>query len=349
MFWSMPGRIADTILERNRAPLPRPAAAPVQRRALVTGGAGFVGSHLVDALLAAGWSVAVLDDLSTGRRENVPGGVTLWGQSVTDKEDVRSAVNVFRPDVIFHLAAQSSYRLGDTDPQTDVLTNVLGTVNVLQAAAAHGSPRVVLASSAGGVYGETYGLVATEAGTGPNPRSVYGASKAAAEMYCRVWHERTWHERYALPVTILRLANVYGPRQQPGGEAGVVSIFAGQCLRGEPMTVRGDGTQTRDFVYVADVVRAFIAAADASAPTWGVYNVGSGTETAINRIADTLAHEVGGEHFINYTPAIPGEFQHLALDVYEAARVLGWRASTPLAEGIAATVAWVREQMEAAG
>jgi UDP-glucose 4-epimerase len=295
-------------------------------RALVTGGAGFIGSHLVDALLARGDAVSVVDDLSSGRRENVPDGVPLH---VTDIAAIADAMEAERPEVVFHLAAQVDVRKSVADPARDARINVAGTADVLEAARAAGARRVLLASTGGALYGESAPLPTPE--DAPlEPFSPYGASKAAAETYLALYTRL-----HGLSTMGLRFGNVYGPRQDPHGEAGVIAIFAGAAAEGRPATIYGDGSQTRDYVYVEDVVAGFLAAAGSDAT--GAVNIGTGIETSVLELTEALGVEP------RFAPARKGEVARSCLDISRAAQVLGWRAEVPLADGLERTLAAVRD------
>jgi UDP-glucose 4-epimerase len=294
-------------------------------RALVTGGAGFIGSHLVDALLAAGYEVTVLDDLSSGRRENLIGAfqrsARLLEGSVTDPVAVERALPPGA--TVFHLAAQIDVRRAVSDPARDALVNVLGTLNVLEAARRHHARRFVLASTGGAIYGDA-DLVPTPESAPARPQSPYAASKASAERYVELYRDL-----HGLSTFTLRLANVYGPRQDPRGEAGVVCLYCDAAVAGTPATVYGDGSQTRDFVFVGDVVEAFVAAGRSRAV--GCCNVGTGTEATVLELARTLGLAP------TFAPARPGEVRRSCLDPSAARAILGWRARTTLAVGLAAT------------
>jgi UDP-glucose 4-epimerase len=294
-------------------------------RALVTGGAGFIGSHLVDALLARGDAVSVVDDLSSGRREQVPDGVPLH---VVDIAEIGDAMAAERPDVVFHLAAQVDVRKSVADPAHDARVNIAGTASVLETARAAGARRVLLASTGGALYGETAALPTPE-DSPLEPFSPYGASKAAAETYLALYTRL-----HGLSTLALRFGNVYGPRQDPHGEAGVIAIFAGAVAEQRPVTVYGDGSQTRDYVYVGDVVSGFLAAADSSAT--GAVNIGTGVETSVLELVDALGVEA------HFAPARKGEVARSCLDVSRAAELLGWRAEVSLADGLERTLAAAR-------
>jgi UDP-glucose 4-epimerase len=294
-------------------------------RALVTGGAGFIGSHVVDALLARGDAVSVVDDLSSGRRENVPDGVPLH---VADIAEIADVMQGERPEVVFHLAAQVDVRKSVADPAHDARVNVAATASVLEAARAAGARRVLLASTGGALYGESAPLPTPE--DAPlEPFSPYGASKAAAETYLALYTRL-----HGLSTMALRFGNVYGPRQDPHGEAGVIAIFAGAAVEGRPVTIFGDGSQTRDYVYVGDVVSGFVAAGGSDAI--GPVNIGTGVETSVLELADAVGVEP------RFAPARKGEVARSCLDVSRAADVLGWRAEVSLAEGLERTLAAAR-------
>jgi UDP-glucose 4-epimerase len=294
-------------------------------RALVTGGAGFIGSHLVDALLARGDAVSVVDDLSSGRREHVPDGLPLH---VADIAAITDAMAAERPDVVFHLAAQVDVRKSVADPAHDARVNVAGTASVLEAARAAGARRVLLASTGGALYGESAALPTPE-DSPLEPFSPYGAGKAAAETYLALYTRL-----HGLSTMALRFGNVYGPRQDPHGEAGVIAIFAGASVEGRPATIYGDGSQTRDYVYVGDVVSGFLAAADSTAT--GPVNIGTGTETSVLELVEAIGVEP------RFAPARTGEVARSCLDVNRAAELLDWHAEVTLADGLERTLAAVR-------
>jgi UDP-glucose 4-epimerase len=303
-------------------------------RALVTGGAGFIGSHLVDALVARGDEVSVLDDLSSGREENLGGalarGATLVRADVRDSAALRAVAEAARPDVIFHLAAQVDVRISLSDPAFDARTNVEGTVNVLEAARAAGGARVVFASTGGAIYGETDVLPTPET-VEPLPMAAYGQSKYCAERYLGLYDRL-----YGLSTLALRFGNVYGPRQDPHGEAGVIAIFCGRLLAGERPLIFGDGSQTRDYIYVADLVEALLAAGDEA--VGGVVNVGTETETSVLDLLDVLRGLHGPDApEAEFAPARTGEIDRSCLDATRARELLGWQASTPVADGLRLT------------
>jgi UDP-glucose 4-epimerase len=298
----------------------------------VTGGAGFIGSNLVDALIARGDEVSILDDISTGRLVNLEGaqanGARLYEGSVADPDRVATVVTDARPEVIYHLAAQIDVRRAVEDPAFDATINVVGTAILLEAARRARVGRVVLASTGGAIYGEADTIPTAEDAT-PRPLSPYAASKWSAEGYVGLY-ERL----YGLSTFSLRLANVYGPRQDPKGEAGVIAIYCGATVDGRPAIVFGDGLQTRDFVYVGDVVDAFMAAGDSDAH--GYCNVGTGEETTVLQLAEALGLEP------RFEPERAGEVRRSCLDAGAAGTVLGWRARTPLKRGLDQTLAAAR-------
>jgi UDP-glucose 4-epimerase len=302
-------------------------------RALVTGGAGFIGSHVVDALIARGDRVGVLDDLSNGRPENLAGalarGAWLREGSVTDVASVDAALAAVGAETVLHLAAQIDVRRAVADPLHDAAINVLGTLTVLDAARRAGVRRVVLASTGGAIYGDADTIPTPEAAPA-RALSPYGTSKAAAEAYMELFGRE-----HGFSTVSLRLANVYGPRQDARGEAGVIARFCDAAVRGAPVTVFGDGRQTRDFVYVGDVVDAFLGAADGDAR--GRLNIGTGRETPIRELAATLGLAV------RTAPARPGEVRRSCLDARRAARELGWRSRTALRYGLERTLDAIAE------
>lgn len=292
----------------------------------MTGGAGFIGSHLVEALLARGDDVRVVDDLSSGRRENVPAGVELHELDVRD-EELEALAERLRPEVVFHLAAQADVGTSIERPTFDAEVNVVGTVRVLEAARAAGA-RVVFTSTGGAIYGECERPARED--DEPRPFSPYAASKLAAEGYLSTWNRLRGTSHVAC-----RLANVYGERQLATLEGGVVAIFLERLLAGQPTEIFGDGTQTRDFVYVGDVVEAFLAAA--AAPGGGVYNVGSGVATSILELHRLCTVVAGCEQEPGFREPRPGEVLHSVLDPARAARELPWLPRTQLAAGLTRT------------
>jgi UDP-glucose 4-epimerase len=306
-------------------------------RAIVTGGAGFIGSNLVDALLERGDDVTVIDDLSTGKRENLEGalsnGAKLAELDIRDAGAVAEAVEATRPEAIFHLAAQIDVRKSAADPANDARINVEGTINVLNAALASDVGRVVNTSTGGAIYGEGKILPAPEDHP-VAPEAPYGQSKFCAEGYCALFKRL-----HGLSTVSLRYGNVFGPRQDPLGEAGVIAIFCGKLLAGERAIIFGDGLQTRDYVYVSDVVAANLAAVDSNSD--GAFNIGTGKETSVLDIVEVLAAH--GDGFgADHAPERPGEVRQIYLDTSRAEGELGWQAKVDLKEGLERTLASLR-------
>lgn len=305
---------------------------------LVTGGAGFIGSHVVDLFLAKGYEVVVLDDLSTGRRSNLNPGATFYQLDIRSPE-VRNVFAVERPDYVSHHAAQAEVRRSVSEPLFDAEVNILGSINLLECAREFEVKHFVYISSGGAAYGEPERLPCDEEHP-VNPICPYGASKHTVEHYLYMYHAN-----FGLNYTVLRYPNVFGPRQNPGGEAGVVAIFTGKMLAGEPAIVNGDGEQTRDFVYVGDCAYAnYLAVTVAHRP--GIYNLGWGRPTSINEIFLALAKATGYPHPIQHGPAKVGETRHIYLDASKAARELGWTPTLSLEEGLEKTVAYLKDSQQ---
>jgi len=303
-------------------------------KVLVTGGAGFIGSHVTDVFLDAGHEVWALDDLSTGRRENLRPQVRLVVADIRSPEAAR-LVESERFEVLCHLAAQMDVRRSVTDPRFDAEVNVGGFLNVLEAARKSGVRKVVFSSTGGAIYGEQDVFPAPESHP-TRPVSPYGVSKAAGELYLGYYRAQ-----YGLRSVALRYANVYGPRQNPHGEAGVVAIFSRRLLQGEACVINGSGQQTRDFVFGPDVARANLLAAQSDVE--GPVNVGTGVETDVNRLHALLARAAGSDRPPRHAPAKPGEQMRSSVDPSRAAEVLGGRPTVSLEEGIRRTVAWFRD------
>jgi UDP-glucose 4-epimerase len=301
-------------------------------RAVVTGGAGFIGSHITDALIDAGHTVTVVDDLSRGRRDQVNSGAAFVELDITSPE-LATAFATAQPDLVFHAAAQIDVRESVRDPLHDADVNVVGTVNVLRAAVDAGARRVVFASSGGAIYGDA-DVIPTPEDQPCLPESPYGTAKLCAEAY-----GGTFSRQAGLEFVALRYANVYGPRQDPHGEAGVVAIFATRLVVGQPVVINGDGTQTRDYVHVHDVVRANLAAVDGPA---GVYNIGTGVETDVNGVYRMLAEAAGVARNAEHGPAKPGEQRRSCLDTTFTRERLGWSASIGFDEGVRSTLEYFR-------
>lgn len=320
-------------------------------RVVVTGGAGFVGSHLADALVARGDEVHVVDDLSSGRREQVPDAATFHELDVADVEALAGLARTLgQVDRWYHLAAQAHVRVSVEDPAFDARVNVIGTVSVLAAARQHGA-MVVFASTGGAIYGEA--LEPADEAAPELPPSPYGAAKLAAEAYV------AQDARLAgAPHVVMRYANVYGPRQDPHGEAGVVAIFAGKVLEGGAARIFGDGEQTRDYVYVGDVVAATIAAGDAARAGSDadlrddgrrvpVYNVGTGVATSVLELWDTMERVAGTSGGRNFEPARAGEIRNSVLDAGRTRARLGVACDTPFEAGLRATIDWLGSRVRA--
>jgi UDP-glucose 4-epimerase len=310
------------------------------QKVLVSGGAGFIGSHVADALVAAGCTVHVIDNLSGGVRDNLHPEVVFHEMDIRDAA-VRDLFAEHRFAALCHLAAQMDVRRSVADPAYDADVNVLGLLNLLEAGRAAGLQRVAFASTGGAIYGDPDPAVN---GGGPQPEhhptrplSPYGITKLVSEHYLR-FYEAT----HGLSYAALRFGNVYGPRQNPHGEAGVVAIFTQRLLRGEPVRINGPGTQTRDYVFVADVVRAFVAALARTES--GIFNVGTGVETDVNALFHHINRFTGAGADEVHGPAMPGEQQRSVLDVSHARAVLGWAPEVDVEEGLRRTVAWFQER-----
>ena len=307
-------------------------------RALVTGGAGFIGSTLVDRLLAEGHAVDVVDDLSSGSLANLSDARSSPDHDYSfHRLDIRSPDLIElmahrRPEVVFHLAAQADVRVSVTRPAFDAEVNILGTISVLEGARAGVSRKVVFAASGGTLYGETKEIPTRESAP-QHPQSPYGVSKKSAIDYLFAYRDL-----YGIEYTALALANIYGPRQDPHGEAGVVAIFSGLLLSGQPCTIFGDGEQTRDFVYVDDVVDAFSRAATRGEGL--LVNIGTGIETSVNQLYSTMASLASSTVPPKYAPARPGELRRSALDPSRAAVQLGWSPWTSVEEGCSQVLRW---------
>jgi len=308
----------------------------MDKKILITGGAGFIGSNVADLFLASGWDVAILDDLASGKRENVSPRARLHVCDVRSPEAVEVLAEE-RPTVLCHHAAQIDVRRSMADPRFDCDVNLGGLLNVMQGAVKAGSVKQVLfASSGGAMYGET-DVLPTPEGHPARPVSHYGAAKAASELYLGVY-TASHGIRYAA----LRYANVYGPRQDPHGEAGVVAIFCGRLLDGAPCTINGDGKQTRDYVFVGDVARANLLAAERGFA--GAVNIGTGIETDVNELYAGLARAAGSRAPAAHGPGKPGEQRRSCLDASAAATAIGWRPQVALEEGLARTVEFFRSR-----
>lgn len=305
------------------------------RKILITGGAGFIGSHVADLFLSRGWDVGVLDDLSSGKLENVATASTFFECDVRSPA-AQKAIADFRPDVLCHHAAQIDVRKSMADPRLDADVNVGGLLNLMTAAAAAGVKQVLFASSGGAGYGETEKIPSPETLL-PAPVSAYGAAKMASELYLGVFRAS-----HGIRAACLRYANVYGPRQDPHGEAGVVAIFSGRLLDGKPCTVYGDGKQTRDYVYVGDVARMNLLAAEAGFD--GAVNVATGVETDVVELYGHLAKAAGVSAPPEFGAPRAGEQRRSCLNPRLAWARLGWRPEMPLGDGLARTFEWFKKQ-----
>ena len=316
----------------------------MSRKILVTGGAGFIGSHVADRFLAEGWDVTIADDLSSGKRDNLPEEAAFYELSVNSRE-FANLVAKGKFDVVAHLAAQIDVRKSVADPVVDATSNILGTLNLMEALRSSGSAaRVVFTSTGGALYGEFT--------TPPNletypkdPESPYAVSKLSAEYYL-AYYGRV-HNRDTVAV---RFGNVYGPRQDPHGEAGVVAIFCGRILAGRPLTIFGDGSQTRDYVYVGDVARSVLLAATKPLPEKGTldaraFNIGTGKGTSVVELVKLLQQAAGSNVPVEFAPHRPGEQQESFLNVEKARKVLGWEPEVSLADGLAKSYRWFERQL----
>jgi UDP-glucose 4-epimerase len=312
-------------------------------RALVTGGAGFIGSHVADLYLENGYEVTILDNFASGRRENLPARAKLVEMDLTSGEAAR-LVREGRFDVISHLGAQIDVRKSVANPMFDASVNVVGTVNLVEAVRTSGHPtRFIFSSTGGALYGDFV--------TPPNvedypkdPESPYGIAKLSAELYL-AYYARV----HKVDTVALRYANVYGPRQDPHGEAGVVAIFCNRILTGQPLTVFGDGSQTRDYVFVKDVARANLAAATRELPAPGKldargFNIGTGVETTVVALAETLQKSAGSSVPVQFAPHRPGEQQRSMVSIQKAQMQLGWKPQVSLHEGLEQTFAFFAER-----
>jgi UDP-glucose 4-epimerase len=309
------------------------------RRALISGGAGFIGSHVVRAFSATGYEVSVLDDLSSGTRDNLPEGICLHHLDICSPE-AAAVIREGRFDVICHLAAQIDVRKSVADPAFDARVNIGGSLNLLEALRASGAPtRFIFSSTGGAVYGDLVEPPTQE--TAPkDPQSPYGTAKLSVEYYMGYFARV-----HGLDLVALRYANVYGPRQDPHGEAGVVAIFCDRIMTGAPLTIFGDGSQTRDYVYAGDVARANVLAAHAALPPAGgvdsrAFNIGTGVETDVVQLASRLLAVSGGHSTFTHAPARAGEQRRSAVATGKAQRLLGWEPEVSLEEGLKETYDW---------
>ncbi|MCD6427966.1 MAG: SDR family NAD(P)-dependent oxidoreductase, partial [Caldisericaceae bacterium] len=300
-------------------------------RALVTGGAGFIGSNISDGLSENGAEVFIVDNLSTGKKENLSGKAEFFNVDITDKDALRKVFESVKPEIVFHLAAQIDVRKSAANPAFDASVNVIGAINVFELSVEYGAKRIVFSSTGGAIYGEPEKLPATEE-TEVAPLAPYGVSKYCGEQYLNYFKRLFGIER-----VILRYANVYGPRQDPLGEAGVVAIFTGKILRGENPVIFGDGEQTRDYVYVKDVVRANILAINGKE---GTYNIGTGIETSVNELVKMFEKITGKEIIPQYAPPRKGEVRRISLSYEKAKKELGFEPEYSLEKGLRETLQW---------
>ncbi|BAL81651.1 SDR family oxidoreductase [Caldisericum exile] len=306
-------------------------------RILVTGGAGFIGSNVVDAFVEKGFEVGVLDNLSTGKEKNINPKAKFYNVDLRDFSSLEKVFVDFKPEIVDHHAAQIDVRKSVKDPSFDAEVNIIGSINLFDLAVKYGVRRIIFASTGGALYGEPKVLPANE-DTPIKPLSPYGVSKYCMENYLNYFKRLHGIER-----VILRYANVYGPRQDPLGEAGVIAIFTGRILEGKPVTIFGDGTQTRDFIYVEDVVSANLLALDG---VEGTYNIGTGNETSVNEIVQVFEKVLRRKVEVEYAKPRPGEVYRIALDYTRAKQSLGFEPKYTLEEGIKKTIEWYTKNMK---
>lgn len=304
-------------------------------RILVTGGAGFIASHVADAFCEAGHEVLVLDNLSSGKRENVPPQAQFIEADITNKESIQQIVFDFKPEIIDHHAAHIQVGNSVKHPDFDAQNNILGLINIMEAAKEVKPKKILFASTGGAMYG-TQPVPFTE-DLREGPLSPYGVSKRSGELYLNYYHEQ-----YGVPYTILRYANVYGPRQNPHGESGVVAIFMEMLSQGKVPRINGDGTHTRDYVYVADVVKANLLAMDSEFV--GFLNIGTAVATSTNQVFELVAKAMGHQAEAEHAPERPGEQIESVLSYQKAKQIMGWEPTVDFATGVAMVAAWYREQ-----
>ncbi|MCL4338806.1 GDP-mannose 4,6-dehydratase [Patescibacteria group bacterium] len=302
---------------------------------LVTGGAGFIASHIVDAFIAKGYEVCVVDNLSTGHRDFVNKNAVFYEADIRDRKAIEKIFQREKPDIIDHHAAQISVRNSVDDPINDAQVNLLGLLNLLETGRKTGIKKVIFASSGGVVYGEAKKVPTPESYKPLQPLSPYGVSKLASEYYLHFYHKT-----YGIPFVALRYSNVYGPRQNPHGEAGVVAIFSLKLLYGQVPVINGDGRQTRDYVYVADVVKANVLAAKKSVV--GAFNIGTGKETDVVKIYEKIRKSTDSQIVAKHGPAKDGEQKRSCLDASMADEKLGWEPQVDLSKGLDLTVAYFK-------
>lgn len=300
---------------------------------IVTGGAGFIGSNLVDALIEKGHEVGVVDNLSTGSRENLNAKAKFFELDITNKDNLEKVFDDFRPEAVFHLAAQASVIVSSEKPSQDVQINVIGTINLLECCKQFGVKKFIFSSTGGAIYGDDAPRPTVETAT-ERPISPYGIDKLCAEGFVRFFSSDN------LQTVRLRYANVYGPRQNSKGEAGLIAIFSSKMISGEEAQIYGDGTHTRDYVYVGDVVSANLKALESTKSD--VYNIGTSKETSVNEVVKTLQKEIGSSSKVVNTPYKAKEQEASSLNAEKAQAELGWRSETTLEEGLQKTIAWFK-------
>lgn len=309
-------------------------------RILVTGGAGFIGSHIVDALIDRGHRVTVLDNLSSGQEDNLNRRAKFIKGDITSQKKLESVFKRVQPEAIFHLAAQINVRASVENPLLDAECNIMGSLRLIDLAQKTGVKKFIFASTGGAMFGDEAHYPATEEEP-MTPLSPYGLAKAGVEEYLRFYHRV-----YGLPYVALRYGNVYGPRQNPHGEAGVIAVFTSAMLEGRTPTINGDGEQTRDYVYVGDVVKANIAALD-SELTEGTFHIGTGQETTVNEIFRLINWQFGKAFEAVHGPEKEGEVKRSVLNIAKAETILGWKPEVTIAEGITATATWFKARLRA--
>lgn len=303
---------------------------------LVTGGAGFIGSNLVDALIGKGHEVLVVDNLSTGSKDNINDKAKFFEYDISNNEDIKGVIKDERPEVIFHLAAQIDVRKSVANPQWDAQQNIIGSLNILENAKNFGVKKLIFSSTGGAIYGDTNDIPTPETHV-EAPISPYGIGKLTVEKYLDYYHKI-----FKLPYLVLRYGNVYGPRQDSKGEAGVVAIFAGLALAGQNPIIVGDGKQTRDYVYVGDIISANLKALDFDSV--GIFNIGTGKETDVNALAKLINKNVEIDIEFTHGPAKLGEQKRSCLDWSKAKTELGWEPQVDLEEGIKTTIDWFKDK-----
>jgi len=301
---------------------------------IVTGGGGFIGSNVVDALVKKGHKVAVVDDLSTGKKENLNPNAQFFNIDLREKNALEEVFQNSKPEIIYHIAAQIDVRKSAADPAFDASVNIIGSINLFELAVKYNVRRIIFSSTGGALYGEPENLPADE-NTLVAPLAPYGVSKYCTEQYLNYFKRM-----YGIERVILRYANVYGPRQDPLGEAGVIAIFTGRILNGENPIIYGDGTQTRDYIYVEDIVKANLLAMDGNE---GIYNIGTGIETSVNELVKMFSTVLNKDIKPVYEPPRKGEVQRIALYGTKANKELGFRPQFSLEEGLRKTIKWYEE------